>query len=194
MSKSNLAIFSSGSGTNAEEIMKYFNEHPTVRVKMLLSNNPQAYALERAKKFNVPARVFSKEQFRETNEVVDWLHEAGITHVILAGFMWLIPSRLIKAFPNSMVNIHPALLPKYGGKGMYGMKVHEAIKAAGERETGISIHLVNDNYDEGEVLAQKKVDIAPTDTPEDIANKVHQLEYMHYPAVIEAWLQGNKAI
>ncbi len=192
MSKHRLAIFSSGNGSNAEEIMKYFKDHPTVKVKMLLSNNPRAFALERAVKFGVPTRVFTKEQFRESDEVVNWLKEAGITHVILAGFMWLIPAHLIKAFPRHMVNIHPALLPSYGGKGMYGMHVHEAVKANGEKQTGITIHLVNEKYDEGEILAQKKVAIAPSDSVEDIAHKVHQLEYQYYPAVIEAWIQAQE--
>jgi phosphoribosylglycinamide formyltransferase 1 len=191
MPKHQLAIFSSGNGTNAEEIMKHFKDHPSIRVKLLLSNNPQAFALERAKKFKVPTRVFGKEHFRESDEVIGWLKDAGITHVILAGFMWLIPTNLIKAFPKNIVNIHPALLPKFGGKGMYGMKVHEAIKAAGESESGITIHLVNEHYDEGEILAQKTVAIASIDTPEDIANKVHQLEYKYYPAVIEAWIKAQ---
>jgi len=188
--KKKLAIFASGSGSNAEEIMKYFSDHPDVEVKVLLTNNPKAYAIERAKKFNVLHKVFTKQDF-ETENVVEWLRDnRGITHIALAGFLWLIPENLIKAFPNRIVNIHPALLPKYGGKGMYGNKVHEAVKSGGDIQSGITIHVVNTRYDEGEVLAQKTIDITPTDTAEDIANKVRELEHKYYPAVIESWIKG----
>jgi phosphoribosylglycinamide formyltransferase-1 len=189
--KYRLAIFASGSGTNAEEIMKFFASHSTIEVAVLLSNTPDAYALERAKKFNVPSSVFNRKQFRETDEVVTMLSKKRITHIILAGFLWLIPENLLKAYSGNIVNIHPALLPRHGGKGMYGMKVHEAVKASGDRETGVTIHLVNDRYDEGEVLAQRSVAIEPNDTPYDIAEKVHKLEYQFYPLVIEAWIAGR---
>ena len=183
-----LALFASGSGSNAEEIMKRFRHRNDVQVVLLLSNNADAFALERAKKFGVPTRVFNRAQFRESDEVVTWLREASVTHIVLAGFLWLIPHNLIAAFPNKIINIHPALLPKFGGKGMYGMKVHEAVKAAGEKETGITIHEVNEHYDEGKIIFQATCSIAPTDTPEDIAQKIHQLEYAHFPEVIDRWV------
>jgi phosphoribosylglycinamide formyltransferase-1 len=190
--KNRLAIFASGSGSNAEAIMKFFDNHSEIEVVLLLSNNPDAYALERAKKFNIESKVFNRKQFRESDEVVGWLKERDVTHVILAGFLWLIPESLLKAFPRNIVNIHPALLPKYGGKGMYGIKVHEAVKTAGDPETGITIHMVNDRYDEGEVLAQQSVIIEPGDTPADIAEKVHKLEHQYYPIVIESWIKAQQ--
>src|SRR4051812_30523242 len=134
--KFRLAIFASGSGTNAEAIMTYFQYHSQIQVAILLSNNPAAFALERAKKFHVPTRVFDKQQFRESEDVLRWLKEFEITHIVLAGFLWLLPESLIQSFPDKIINIHPSLLPKFGGKGMYGMKVHEAVKDAGENESG----------------------------------------------------------
>lgn len=189
--KYRLAIFASGSGTNAEAIMKFFGNHPTIEVALLLSNNPDAYALERAKNFNVKSKVFNRKQFKHSDEVVNWLNENRVTHVVLAGFLWMIPENLLKAFSPNIVNIHPALLPKYGGKGMYGMNVHEAVKASGDLQTGITIHLVNDQYDEGEILVQQTVDIEAEDTPADIAEKVHKLEHKYYPAVIEEWISAS---
>jgi phosphoribosylglycinamide formyltransferase-1 len=187
-----LALFASGSGSNAEEIMKHFKQHPTIEVATLLTNNPQAFALERAKKFNVSTFVFTRSQFRESDEVLYYLKEKGVTHIVLAGFMWLVPLNLVKAFPKRIINIHPALLPKFGGKGMYGMNVHEAVKAADEKETGITIHEVNEHYDEGMILFQAKCAIKPTDTPDQIASNVHSLEYLHYPQVIEKWVSSLK--
>lgn len=186
--KSRIAIFASGSGTNAEEILKYFQGHASIEVVLLLSNNPQAYALERARKFSVPSKVFTRSQFRESEEVIIWLQKRSVTHIVLAGFMWLVPDYLVKSFPHRIINIHPALLPKFGGKGMYGMRVHEAVKASGEKETGITIHEVNERYDEGTILFQVTCSVAGTDTPDQIAQKVHQLEYAHYPRVIEEWV------
>jgi len=188
MKKYRIAIFASGSGTNAEEIMKRFQHHTSIEVVLLLSNNFQAYALERAKKFNVPSKVFNRSIFRESEEVLTWLREKNVTHIVLAGFMWLVPDYLIKAFSGKIINIHPALLPKFGGKGMYGMHVHEAVKAAGERETGITIHEVNEQYDEGKILFQATSRVDKTNTSEQIAQKVHALEYEHYPRVIEEWI------
>ncbi|MEJ0029792.1 MAG: phosphoribosylglycinamide formyltransferase [Bacteroidota bacterium] len=188
--KHKIAILASGSGSNAEEIMKYFHDHAEIEVDALLTNNPNAYAIERAKKFGVLHKVFTKQDF-ETQNVVEWLRDnRRITHIALAGFLWLIPENLIKAYPNKIVNIHPALLPKYGGRGMYGMKVHEAVKASGDTLTGITIHLVNTRYDEGEILAQKSVEIESSDTAKDIADKVHELEHKYYPAVIESWIKA----
>lgn len=187
--KARIAIFASGSGTNAEEIFNYFQGHPFIEIVLLLSNNPKAYALVRAKKYDVATKIFSKNQFRESEEVVNWLKQSGITHIVLAGFLWLIPKNLIKAFASRIINIHPALLPKFGGKGMYGMKVHEAVKAAGEKETGITIHEVNEHYDQGRILFQATCEVLSSDTPEQIADRIHRLEYAHYPKVIEQWIK-----
>jgi phosphoribosylglycinamide formyltransferase 1 len=188
--KSRIAIFASGSGTNAEQIMLRFQQHTQIEVALVLSNKSDAFVLERAKKFGVPSKVFTRQQFRETEEVLGWLTENRITHVVLAGFMWLMPENIIRAYPNKIINIHPALLPKYGGKGMYGHHVHEAVKAAGEKETGITIHLVNEHYDEGKILFQATTKLDGTDTPHTIAGKVHALEYQHYPEQIERWIKG----
>jgi phosphoribosylglycinamide formyltransferase-1 len=192
MMTSRIAVFSSGSGTNAEAIFTYFQNHPSIEVVLLLSNNPNALVLERAKKFSVPSRVFTKGQFRDSDEVLNWLREYKVTHVALAGFLWLIPKNLLQVFPDRIINIHPALLPKFGGKGMYGTKVHEQVKLTGEKETGITVHMVNDQYDTGKIVFQAKCPLDPDDTPEQIAAKVHQLEHAHYARVIEEWiLNGN---
>ena len=183
-----MAIFISGSGTNAEAIFIHFQNHPSIKVKMVLSNNPDAYGLERAKKFSIPSKVFTRQQFRESEEVLHWLKESGITHIVLAGFLWLVPPYLIKAYPHHIINIHPALLPKFGGKGMFGMKVHEAVKASEDSKTGITIHEVDEKYDEGRTLFQADCEIDISDTPREIAEKVQQLEHIHYPRVIEAWV------
>jgi phosphoribosylglycinamide formyltransferase-1 len=187
-SNSRIAVFASGGGSNAEEIFKYFQHHPTIKVALLLSNNPNAGALERAKKFNIPSKVFDREQFATSEIVLQWLEEEKITHIVLAGFLWLIPQYLTKNFPDRIVNIHPALLPKFGGKGMYGIKVHEAVKAAQETETGITIHLVNEKYDEGKILFQGRCSVESNFTPQQIAQCVLQLEHEHYPKVIEQWV------
>lgn len=183
-----IAIFASGSGSNAEEIISYFQYHPSIEVKLLLSNNTNAQALQRADKFRIRTKTFNKIQFRESREVLHWLKEEKITHLVLAGFMWLIPDYLTHTYAGKIINIHPALLPKYGGKGMYGMFVHEAVKAAAERETGITIHEVNEQYDEGTIVFQATCSIDETDTPQSIALKVQQLEHMHYAKVIERWI------
>lgn len=187
--KSRIAILASGGGSNAEEIFKYFQDHPAIEVVLLLCNNPEATVLIRAQKFGIPSIVFSKQEFSESEIVLSWLKEKQVTHIVLAGFLWLVPDYLIKAFPDRIVNIHPALLPKFGGKGMYGMKVHEAVKQSGEKETGITIHLVNEKYDDGGVLFQAKCNVDATDTPGQIAKKVHQLEYASYPKIIENWIE-----
>jgi phosphoribosylglycinamide formyltransferase 1 len=188
MTANRLAIFASGSGTNAEQIMLHFQNHASIEVALVLSNKPDAFVLERAKKFGVPSKVFTRQQFRETDDVLNWLKENRITHIVLAGFMWLMPENIIKAYPDKIINIHPALLPKFGGKGMFGHHVHEAVKAAGEKETGITVHLVNEKYDEGRILFQAVTSLESTDTPDSIANKVHALEYQHYPGQIEKWI------
>lgn len=187
MEKSRLAIFASGNGSNAEAIMKYFQNHASIEVRALLTNHAGAFVLERAKKFNIPSRVFDKNQFRECDEVLKWLIENKITHIVLAGFLLLIPEKLINTFPEKIINIHPSLLPKFGGKGMYGMKVHEAVVAAREKETGITIHIVNEQYDEGKVLAQFKCRVLPADDAKSVAEKLLKLEHEHYPKAIERW-------
>ena len=183
-----IAIFASGSGTNAEAIIKHFKGHPIIKVELVLTNNPKAFVLERAKKFAIPTKVFSREEF---DNVVTDLKESRITHIVLAGFLWLIPASLIKSYPDKIINIHPALLPKFGGKGMYGMKIHELVRTLNETETGITIHLINDKYDEGPILYQGRCDVLSTDSPQEIAHKVHQLEYAHYPLIIEKWILGE---
>jgi phosphoribosylglycinamide formyltransferase 1 len=180
-----IAIFASGSGSNAENIANYFSNNPSVEVSLILTNNPNAFVLERAKKLGIKSLVFNKEQFLKTDEIVHFLLKNDINLIVLAGFLLKIPKNLIKAFPNKIVNIHPALLPKYGGKGMYGDKVHQSVIENKETESGITIHYVNEHYDEGEVIFQAKCEIAPTDTPNDLAAKIHELEYEHFPKVVE---------
>ena len=187
--KKRIAIFASGSGTNAEKIMSYFKDHETVEVALVLSNKPDAYVLERAGKFGVPVHVFDREKFYNSAEILDLLVDRRISLVVLAGFLWLVPPELIRAFPDRMVNIHPALLPKYGGKGMYGRHVHETVIHNREKESGISIHLVNEVYDDGKIIRQEKCEVKPDDTPESLAQRIHQLEYKYYPMVIEELLQ-----
>jgi len=183
-----IAILASGSGSNAENIADYFKTNNDVEISLILTNNPNAFVIERAKRLMVPSRVFTKQEFKESAVIVDELKREGIDLVVLAGFLWLIPSSLIQAFPNRIVNIHPALLPKFGGKGMYGDKVHEAVKEAGETETGISIHYVNEKYDEGKIIYQAKTPVVAEDTADEIAAKVHALEYKHFPEVIASIL------
>jgi len=168
--------------------MLHFRDHPKIKVGLVLSNNAGALVLERARKFNVPSKVFNRQQFKDTGEVLNWLAHEKISHVVLAGFMWLMPENMIRQFPDRIINIHPALLPKFGGKGMYGNHVHEAVKQAGEKKTGITIHLVNEKYDEGKILFQTSCAIEANDSPEQIAAKVHELEYQHYPEQIEKWI------
>jgi phosphoribosylglycinamide formyltransferase 1 len=189
-SKSRIAILASGSGTNAEQIMLHFQKHDSIEVALVLSNKQDAFVLERAKKFGVTSKVFNRQQFKEIDQVLNWLNENRISHIVLAGFMWLMPENIIRAYLNKIVNIHPALLPRFGGKGMYGHHVHEAVKAAGEKKTGITIHLVNEKYDEGRILFQASTSLDSTDTPDSIANKVHALEHKHYPEQIEKWIKG----
>ena len=191
MSDARIAIFASGSGTNAERIIRYFQNHKTIRVALVLCNNETAYVLDRAKQLNVPLRTFNRKQFREKDEVLNWLVQNKITHIVLAGFMWLMPESIINHFPERIINIHPALLPKFGGRGMYGHHVHKAVKEANEIETGITIHQVNEKYDDGKILFQASCSISPGDSPEQIAEKVHALEYSHYPTQIEKWILNN---
>ena len=181
----NLVIFASGSGSNAENIIRYFAEKPEFKVKKIYCNVADAYVLERAKKYQVPAVVFNREELRNPEVILAQLQAEATDFIILAGFLWLMPACITAAYPNRIVNIHPALLPTYGGKGMYGHHVHEAVIAAGEKESGITIHYVNDHYDEGTILFQAKCPVLPTDTPDELASRVHELEYRYFPEVIE---------
>jgi phosphoribosylglycinamide formyltransferase-1 len=181
----NIAIFASGSGTNAQRIAEYFYGNADINVSIILTNRKDAYVLERAKNLNIESHYFTKEQLYQTGEVCNLLLQKKIDLIVLAGFLWLIPAEILRAFPRRIINIHPALLPKYGGAGMYGMKVHEAVKANHEIESGITIHYVNEKYDEGEIIFQARCAVSPGDSAEDIANKAHSLEYKYYPEIIE---------
>lgn len=180
-----IALFASGSGTNVENITNYFDGKTTAKPVCVLCNKPDAFVLERAKRLNLDSMTFNRADFNDGKRIMDYLAKHDIDMIVLAGFLWLVPQYLIDAYPSRIVNIHPALLPKFGGKGMYGMHVHEAVKQSGETETGITIHLIDGNYDKGSTVFQAKVAINPSDSPDDIANKVHALEYKHYPEVIE---------
>ncbi|MDR6560682.1 MULTISPECIES: phosphoribosylglycinamide formyltransferase [unclassified Arcicella] len=189
MSK-NIAIFASGSGSNAERIVEYFSDSTEINVKLFLCNNPQAGVIQRAERLNIPLVMFNRQQFK-SGEVVDILKENEIDWVILAGFLWLVPQNVVEAFPNKIINIHPALLPKFGGKGMYGHFVHEAVVENKETESGITIHLVNEHYDEGAIIFQASYPVLPTDSPEDVAKKGQVLEHKHFPEVIEKAILGE---
>ncbi len=191
--KTNIAIFASGSGTNAEQIIRHFESHDSIKVSLILSNNKDAYVLERALKHNIPHFVFSRQMFYKEKHVDEVLKLNAINFIVLAGFMWLMPERFVKNYPEKIVNIHPALLPKYGGKGMYGHHVHEAVVNNKEQESGITIHWVNEMYDDGSIIYQARCPVAPDDSPDDVAAKVHQLEYEHYPRIIEKVILDPKA-
>ena len=191
MQNARIAILASGNGTNAEAIINYFRGHPNISVVAVLSNNPNAYVLERARKHGIPIVVFNRDEFYHTERVADALHDMDVSHLVLAGFLWLVPHNLLEMFPARILNIHPALLPSYGGKGMYGMRVHEAVKAAGDSQTGITIHEVTEAYDDGPVIFQATCDVDAGDSPETIAEKVHRLEHYHYPRVIEKWINNH---
>lgn len=182
--KVRIAIFASGSGSNAENIANYFKDHAEIEVSLILSNRPDAFVLQRAEKLGIPAITFDRNQFYHSHDILDVLRKRKIDFIILAGFLWLVPGYLLKAFPNKIVNIHPALLPKYGGKGMYGDRVHQAVRESGDHFSGITIHYVNEQYDEGQVIFQAECPVDPGDSPDDIAQKVHELEYKHFPRVI----------
>lgn len=183
--KKNIAIFASGNGTNAEQLVLHFAHHPKARVAVILTNRSTAFVLERAKRLEVPACCFSKEQWAEGTEVVEVLRRYGIDFVVLAGFLARVPDCVLHCFPQRMVNIHPSLLPKFGGKGMYGDRVHQAVLDAGEKESGITIHYTNEQYDEGAIICQHRCPVLPDDTFETLAARVHQLEYAHYPEVVD---------
>ena len=189
--KKNITIFASGSGSNTENIIRYFRENEAIQVSLVLSNRSDAYVLERAHRLGVPCNVFPKEDWVAGDEILAVLQEYHIDFVVLAGFLVRVPDLLLHAYPNKIINIHPALLPKFGGKGMYGDRVHEAVVAAGEKKSGITIHYINERYDEGNIVFQAVCPVLPTDSPEDVAKKVHALEYEHFPRVIERVLCGE---
>jgi phosphoribosylglycinamide formyltransferase-1 len=185
MKKINIAIFVSGGGTNCENLIKYFSGSERVNCALVVSNKADAYALVRAERLGVPTAVATKPELNDETVMMPLMERNGIDFVVLAGFLPLVPNFLIEAFPRRIINIHPALLPKYGGKGMWGHHVHEAVKAAGETETGMTVHYVTPVCDSGEIIAQYKTALSPTDTADDIAEKEHQLEMAYYPKVVE---------
>ena len=187
----NIAIFASGSGSNAENIAHYFKGNRDVNVSLIVSNKKDAYVHERAKRLCIESVFFQKSDFETTNKVLDYLTSKQIDFIVLAGFLLKVPENLLKAFPSRIINIHPALLPKFGGKGMYGDAVHKAVVEAGETESGITIHYVNENYDEGAIIFQAKCPVLEGDGYEDVAEKVHTLEYTHFPVVIEQLLKDQ---
>lgn len=180
----NIAIFASGSGSNAERIVEYFAKSEQINVKLFLCNNPEAGVIQRAERLQIPLIMFDRPAFK-SGEVVKILQENQIDWVILAGFLWLVPKNVVEAFPNKIINIHPALLPKFGGKGMYGHFVHEAVVENEETKSGITIHFVNECYDEGGIIFQASFPVLKTDMPEDVARKGQVLEHKHFPEVIE---------
>jgi phosphoribosylglycinamide formyltransferase-1 len=185
-----IAIFASGSGSNAENIFQYFSEKQEVEITTIISNKADAFVHQRAKQLGIESVTFSKKQFTETDQVLNFLVEKQIDFVVLAGFLLKVPENLTDKYPKRIVNIHPALLPKFGGKGMYGDRVHEAVVAAKEEESGITIHYINENYDEGDVIFQATCEVAPSDTPCQVAEKVHALEYKYFPAIIEKVIES----
>jgi formyltetrahydrofolate-dependent phosphoribosylglycinamide formyltransferase len=184
----NIAIFASGAGSNAANIIRYFKNRPDTKIGLIVCNKPGAGVLVIAEKNGVPTLLIEKDRFAKGDAYLPELQKAGIDFVVLAGFLWKVPAALIAGYPNKIINIHPALLPKYGGKGMYGSKVHEAVIAAGEKESGITIHFVNEHYDEGATIFQATCTIDPADTPDHLAAKIHDLEYAHFPKQIDELL------
>ncbi len=189
-----IAVFASGSGTNAENLIRYFRTSPLGRVTLVLTNKPDAYVISRAQSHHIETFVFRREQLYETGEVLAVLNQKKIDFIVLAGFLWLIPAPVLDAYKHRIVNIHPALLPRHGGKGMYGRRVHEAVIDSGDEESGITIHYLNARYDEGDIIFQATCPVEPDDTPETLAEKIHSLEYEHYPEVVERLLEGGQGI
>lgn len=180
-----IAIFASGTGSNAEKIMEHFQANPLMDVQLVVSNKPEAGVLQIAARFNIQTLILDKERFFRGDSYIDLLRKEGIDFIVLAGFLWKIPPALIKAFPHKIINIHPALLPDYGGKGMYGMHVHNAVIANKETQSGITIHYVDEEFDHGATIFQATCVINPEDSPESLAAKVHQLEHFHFPKIVE---------
>ncbi len=189
MSK-NIAIFASGTGSNAKKIVEYFSQKTGVNVSLVVSNNPSAKVLEMAKDKGVPTLLVTRKEFYGNKDILKIFNKYSVDYVVLAGFLWLVPTYLVKAYGNRMVNVHPALLPKFGGKGMYGMNVHKAVKKAGEKESGITIHFVNEQYDDGSIVFQKSCRLTDDDTPQSIADKVLSLEHRYFPIIIDKLVAG----
>ncbi len=185
-----IVIFASGSGTNAENLIKFFHNRENVSVIQVLTNNPHAKVIERCNKLKTSCLSFNRTAFYKTSHVLDILKNTNPDLIVLAGFLWKFPENILNAFPNKVINVHPALLPKYGGKGMYGMHVHNAVVGNKETETGITIHYVNEHYDEGAIIFQAKCDVLTLDTAEDVAAKIHELEMEHFPEVVEKLLNS----
>ncbi|WP_071147492.1 phosphoribosylglycinamide formyltransferase [Bacteroides ihuae] len=192
--KRNIAIFASGSGSNAENVIRYFKNNRLLAVQLVVSNKIDAFVLERAQRLDVPSVVFSKKEWESGHEILELLATYNIDFIVLAGFLLRISDSLLHVYPDKIINIHPSLLPKFGGKGMYGDKVHEAVVASGETESGITIHYINEHYDEGGVIYQATCPVLSIDTPADVAAKVHALEYAHYPRIIEEVFSAAAAI
>lgn len=192
MKHHSIALFASGNGSNALTLMRHFKENPTIRVELLVCNKKDAPVVQKAKDIGVEVLIFDNEAFENGLTVLQELDYRAIDWIVLAGFLRKIPTNLINGFPNKIINIHPSLLPKYGGKGMYGKYVHEAVYAAKEKETGITIHLVNEEFDKGEILAQFKTELSPTDTPADIAQKINLLELSNFPSIVEHTIKNQK--
>lgn len=187
-----IVVFASGSGTNAENLINYFNQGNLAKVELVLTNNASAKVLERCKLLNTSAMSFNRFSFYEENHVEELLISIQPDLIVLAGFLWKFPEKLLTLFPEKVINIHPALLPKYGGKGMYGMNVHNAVVTNNETESGITIHYINENYDEGDIIFQSKCTVNSSDSAQDVANKIHELEMLNFPKVIESLLTRNK--
>jgi phosphoribosylglycinamide formyltransferase-1 len=191
--KKRIAIFASGSGSNAQKIMEHFKKHTDAEVAIVLTNNPEAYVLQRADNFEIPTHIFDKHEFYETDDVVDLLKNLNIDLLVLAGFLWLVPDNMLANYPKRIINIHPALLPKYGGKGMYGDRVHKEVLANGDEESGISIHYVNEDFDSGEIIYQARFKIEKNDDLELVKFKGQQLEHQYFPKIIEQVLKKIKS-
>ena len=191
--KKRIAIFASGSGSNAQKIMEHFKKHTDAEVAIVLTNNPEAYVLQRADNFEIPTHIFDKHEFYETDNVVDLLKNLNIDLLVLAGFLWLVPDTILANYPKRIINIHPALLPKYGGKGMYGDRVHKEVLANGDEESGITIHYVNEDFDTGEIIYQARFKIEKNDDLEIIKFKGQQLEHQYFPKIIEQVLKKIKS-
>jgi phosphoribosylglycinamide formyltransferase-1 len=187
-----IAVWASGSGTNAERLTHYFREKQSAEVAVILSNRPGAYVLERARSLGVHAALFPNAAFRQGSELLAFHQQMRIEYIILAGFLLKVPDSIVEVYEGKIINLHPALLPAFGGRGMYGMHVHRAVIDAGVKESGITIHLVNREYDEGEILFQASCPVMASDTPESLADRIHQLEYLHYPVIVEKRILGSE--
>lgn len=183
--RNKVAVFASGNGTNAEKLFEHFKKHPVIEISLLMCNNPEAGVIKKAKDKGIPSVLFTKNDLYDSNRVLKTLKENEIDWIALAGFLLLLPSNIVTKYPNKIVNLHPALLPKYGGKGMYGINVHQAVLDGKEEESGITIHLVNEEYDKGKIIFQATCLIDKGDTPDSLAAKIHKLEYEHFPPTLE---------